>query len=106
MYGDDGILGKVVLKGGQELEVDYLFSLQGSVPNSDLGAQLGVDLSSQGYLLANQDQQTAVPGVFAAGDVTRDLAHQVATAVHEGLTAAIAANYHLYAPFQRHETYE
>ncbi|MGE5596974.1 MAG: NAD(P)/FAD-dependent oxidoreductase, partial [Hyphomicrobiales bacterium] len=105
VLGHDGILGKLVLRSGREIELDFLFSLQGSTPNSELAASLGVDLSHQGYILADQDQQTNVPGVFAAGDVTRDLAHQVATAVHEGLTAATAANYYLYTPDQRHETY-
>lgn len=104
--GHAGILGQLVLHGGDRLDLDFLFSLQGCTPNSELAELLGMDLSPQGYILANQDQQTNVPGAFAAGDVTRDLAHQVATAVHEGLTAATAANYHLYLPEQRHETYE
>jgi len=103
--GHAGIIRQLVLGGGDTLELDFLFSLQGSTPNSELGARLGIDLSPQQYILANQDQQTNVPGAFAAGDVTRDLAHQVATAVHEGLTAAMAANYYLYLPEQQHETY-
>jgi thioredoxin reductase (NADPH) len=53
-------------------------------------------------VLTDQEQQTNIAGVFAAGDVTRDLSHQVATAVHEGVTAATAAQYFLYAPWQRH----
>lgn len=105
VHGHDGILGAVELGSGRRLSLDFLFSLQGATPNSELAASLGVDLSGRGYVLANQDQQTNVPGVFAAGDVTRDLAHQVATAVHEGLTAASAANYSLYEPAQQHETY-
>ncbi len=103
--GHAGILGQLVLGGGDTLDLDFLFSLQGSTPNSELAVGLGLDLSPQQYILANQDQQTNVPGAFAAGDVTRDLAHQVATAVHEALTAATAANYYLYLPDQQHETY-
>lgn len=105
VHGHDGIVGALELGSGRRLALDFLFSLQGATPNSELAAALGVDLSSRGYILANQDQQTNVPGVLAAGDVTRDLAHQVATAVHEGITAASAANYFLYAPDQLHETY-
>jgi thioredoxin reductase (NADPH) len=82
-----------------------LFSLQGSTPNSALAPPLGVECNAEGYILANLEQQTNKPGVFAAGDVTRDLAHQIATAVHEGLTAGVSANYSLYADWQRHETY-
>jgi thioredoxin reductase (NADPH) len=36
--------------------------------------------------------------VYAAGDVTRIHGHQITTAVHEGATAASAANYYLYPP--------
>jgi thioredoxin reductase (NADPH) len=104
-WGDDGILAMLSTESGRDIDLDFLFSLQGQRPNGDLAASLGVKLSPQGYILGDQDQQTNIPGVFAAGDVTRDLAHQVATAVHEGNTAAQAANYHLYARWQRHEAY-
>jgi thioredoxin reductase (NADPH) len=103
--GHDGIVGRLQLGSGNSLDVDFVFSLQGQSPNSELAASLGVELSRQGYIVADQDQQTNIAGVFAAGDVTRDLAHQVATAVHEGNTAATAANYFLYLPEQKHETY-
>ncbi|MEX1103896.1 MAG: NAD(P)/FAD-dependent oxidoreductase, partial [Dehalococcoidia bacterium] len=105
VWGDDGILAQLSLESGRDLELDFLFSLQGQRPNSDLARAVGVMISAQGYVLADQDQQTNIPGAFAAGDVTRDLAHQIATAVHEGNTAAQAANYHLYAEWQKHQTY-
>ncbi|MBK6664432.1 MAG: NAD(P)/FAD-dependent oxidoreductase [Thermoflexaceae bacterium] len=105
VLGHDGILGAVQLKRGGTLEADYLFSLQGSNPASDLAAGLGCERSALGYIVTDMEQRTNVPGVFAAGDVTRDLAHQVATAVHEGITAATTANYSLYAAWQRHERY-
>jgi thioredoxin reductase (NADPH) len=106
VLGHDGILRNVRLGSGRMLEADFLFSLQGSTPNAELASSLGARLSRLGYIITTQEQQTNVPGVFAAGDVTRDLAHQVATAVHEGITAATAANYSLYAPWQRHESEE
>jgi len=53
-------------------------------------------LSAQGYILTDTEQKTNVPGVFAAGDVTRLHSHQVSTAVHEGGQAASAANDYLY----------
>ncbi|MCC7364798.1 MAG: NAD(P)/FAD-dependent oxidoreductase [Dehalococcoidia bacterium] len=105
VLGHDGIAGALVLGSGRRLPLDFLFSLQGATPNSELAAGVGIAVTASGYILANMDQQTNVPGAFAAGDVTRDLAHQVATAVHEGITAASAANYHLYLPEQRHETF-
>ncbi len=106
VWGDDGILAQLSLEDGGDVELDFLFSLQGQRPNSDLAKTLGVKISSDGYIRTDRDQLTNVPGAFAAGDVTRDLAHQIATAVHEGNTAAQAANYYLYADWQKHESYE
>jgi thioredoxin reductase (NADPH) len=103
--GNDGIIGTVLLKDGRAIELDFLFSLQGESPNTGLARDLGVALNDQGYILIDENQQTNVPGVFAAGDVTRSYAHQISTAVHEGNTAATAANYYLYDPALKHETY-
>ena len=103
LLGNDGILGAVELKNGQPIVADYLFSLQGSTPNSALANSLGAKCREDGYIEVDAEQLTAVPGVFAAGDVTGHLSHQVATAVHEGITAATAAQYFLYEPWQRHE---
>jgi len=44
------------------------------------------------------EQKTNVAVVYAAGDVTRIHGDQVTTAVHEGATAASAANYYMYPP--------
>jgi thioredoxin reductase (NADPH) len=57
-----------------------------------------VELSDDGYTVTDTEQKTNVPGVYAAGDVTRLYAHQISTAVHEGGQAASAANYFLYPP--------
>ncbi|MDQ4090991.1 MAG: FAD-dependent oxidoreductase [Actinomycetota bacterium] len=54
--------------------------------------------SPNGYIDTDIEQRTNVPGVYAAGDVTRIHGHQITTAVHEGATAASAANYYLYPP--------
>jgi thioredoxin reductase (NADPH) len=103
--GTDGIIGTILLKDGRALELDFLFSLQGQSPNTDLAAGIGVALSPEGYILIDENQQTNLPGVFAAGDVTRAYAHQISTAVHEGNTAATAVNYYLYDAALKHETY-
>jgi thioredoxin reductase (NADPH) len=98
--GSRGLL-KAVVVNGEKLETDYLFSLLGAVPNSGLAAQLGVLLDGSGYVQIDTEQKTNVHRVYAAGDVTGPYAHQVAAAVHEGGMAAQAANYDLYADFQR-----
>jgi len=48
-----------------------------------------------GYLLTNEDCQTSVKGIFAAGDCRKRLLRQIATAVGDGATAAFAAEKYL-----------
>jgi len=98
VHGSDGVFEAIVTQGGQTLPLDRLFCEHGATPQSKLARDLEVPLSEQGYILADEEQKTRVPGVYAAGDVTRLHSHQVTTAVHEGGQAASAANYGLYPP--------
>ena len=93
---EHGVLNAVRLEGGEEIEADHLFSDQGSDPNTALARALGVRLAAGGYIEVDTEGKTSVPGVYAAGDVTRLFSHQIATAVHEGGAAANALNYYLF----------
>ena len=96
--GTDGMFEAVITEGGLRVELEALFCVQGATPEVGLAEQLGVRIAESGWIDTNNNQETNVPGVYAAGDVTRLFAHQVTTAVHEGATAASAANYVLYPP--------
>ena len=98
---DDGALHSFTL-GDQRVEVDLMFSLLGKSPNAGLAAQLGVLLDDAGYVRITSNQRTNVPHVYAAGDLTGPYAHQVSAAVHEGATAASAANWDLYEDRIKH----
>lgn len=98
--GTRGMVRQVIVND-RPYEADILFSLLGSVPNSGLAAQLGVLLDDGGHIRIDREQRTNVPRVYAAGDVTGPYSHQVSSSVHEGAMAAQAANYDLYADFQR-----
>lgn len=98
VLGEDGMMHTLILRSGTTLALEQLFSHQGATPQTDLAEQLGVTLAGNGYILVDTEQKTTVPGVYAAGDVTRLHSHQITTAVHEGGTAASAANYFLYPP--------
>ena len=99
--GEGGMMRALRLRDGRSIAAGVLISQQGSSPNCAVATDLGVELTPQGYIKTDIEQRTNVPGVFAAGDVTKVFAHQVVTAAHEGATAAQAANYDLYAPWQR-----
>ena len=88
----------VITRGGLRIELDSLFSIQGATPETALAQQLGVKLAPSGWIDVDSEQQTSVPGVYAAGDVTALHSHQITAAVHEGAQAASAANYFLYPP--------
>ncbi len=96
--GTDGHFEAIFTAAGHCIALDYLFTQHGATPQTTLAEAVGVLLSRDGYVCVDSEQKTNVAGVYAAGDVTRLHAHQVATAVHEGATAAFAANYDLYPP--------
>jgi len=50
-----------------------------------------VNVDEQGFIEVDCQNQTTVPGVFAAGDVTSIFAEQVLVAVGEGVKATLSA---------------
>jgi thioredoxin reductase (NADPH) len=103
VVGTGGQFEAICTKGGQRIALDQLFCQHGATPQTDLAEALGVKCSDNGYIQTDSEQKTNVPGVYAAGDVTRLHSHQVTAAVHEGGQAASAANYFLYPPELRDE---
>ena len=80
------------VKTGQEakLKVDGLFVAVGLMPNSQCFRSI-VEVDDVGYIIVDDSMSTSAPGVFAAGDIRRDSARQIAAAVGDGATAALSA---------------
>ena len=80
------------LKSGEEriLEVSGVFVEIGLVPNSDFVKDL-VELSGPGEIEVSCAGETAVSGLFAAGDVTNVPEKQIVVAAGEGAKAALQA---------------
>jgi len=74
----------------KELPVGGVFIFIGFVPNSGL-FKFHVDHDDAGYILTDRNMQTSEPGIWAVGDVRAQLTKQIATAVGDGTTAAVAA---------------
>ncbi len=88
-YGGKFLEG-VKLDTGKDVKTDGLFIEIGSVPLSDLARDLGVEFNPDGSIKVNNNQETNVEGVYAAGDVTKssDAFRQVLVAAAEGSRAA------------------
>ena len=95
-----GEFESLILAQGMVIDLDHLFSAQGAEPNSALARPLDVDLTHLGHIQVDTESRTSMPGVYAAGDVTRLFSHQVVTAAHEGASAAMSLTYDL---FHRHQ---
>jgi thioredoxin reductase (NADPH) len=91
--GDEKVRAIRFEQGGslRELPVGGVFIFVGFVPNSGL-FRVHVDHDEAGYILTGRDLQTSVEGVWAVGDVRAQLTKQIATAVGDGTTAAVAAS--------------
>ncbi len=69
---------------------DGVFIFAGNIPNTGfLGGLL--DLDEGGHIETDRDMMTSIPGIFTIGDVRKYSYRQIATAVGEGATAAMAA---------------
>lgn len=78
----------------EEIATDGVFIFIGTIPNTSLICKL-IPANCQGHIDTDIDMMTAIPGLFAVGDVREHSYRQVATAVGEGATAAMAAEHYL-----------
>lgn len=82
-----------VIKAAPEDGMLGLFGFVGYLPNTGLFAdQLSLE---NGYIPTDGDMRTAIPGVFAAGDVRVKSLRQVVTAAADGAVAAVQAERYL-----------
>ncbi len=89
-----GLVGEGAFKGvafedGSEQNFDGLFVALGSANATDLALKAGAAFD-QGKLVLDEDLQSTIPGLFAAGDCTGGTL-QIAVAVGEGARAGLAA---------------
>ena len=75
----------VLLENGERLPVDGIFVAYGTAGGSDLAKKIGA-MEEKGKLLVNEQMETNVPGLYAAGDCNGGML-QIAKAVYEGAVA-------------------
>ena len=72
--------------GEKEVKVDGIFIAVGIHPNTECFVNL-VETDDKGYIIAGENCETSVPGVFVAGDTRTKELRQIITAVADGANA-------------------
>ncbi|WP_066175445.1 thioredoxin-disulfide reductase [Bacillus marinisedimentorum] len=96
---EGGKVGSVTIenvKSGEqsEFKTDGAFIYIGLIPLSKPFSNLGI-LNENGYIETNENMETKVPGIFAAGDVREKMLRQIVTATGDGSIAAQAAQHYV-----------
>jgi alkyl hydroperoxide reductase subunit F len=84
---------KIIIKsktGENEVPIRGVFIELGHVPNTNIFSRLA-KMNRERRIVIDGNNQTSVPGLFAAGDVTDVNANQVLIAIGEGANAALSA---------------
>ena len=97
LYGS--VVTGVVLEGVEsgnrsELACDGVFIAVGRIPNTGLFHGV-LEMDAAGYLIADETTRTALPGVFAVGDVRTKPLRQIITAAADGAVASKYAEAYL-----------
>ena len=91
---DNGRVRHVVLANGGTVACEAIFFTMGQRPQCDLPRQLGCELTRKGVVKTDHLGQTRVPGLYVAGDASRDV-QMVIIAAAEGADAAFSINKYL-----------
>ena len=91
ILGDKFVNAIRLNQAGEEktLSVQGVFVEIGLIPNSDFVK--GVKKNAQGEIIINNRNETNIPGIFAAGDVTDVPEKQIIIAAGEGSKACLSA---------------
>ncbi|WP_066290656.1 thioredoxin-disulfide reductase [Bacillus sp. FJAT-29937] len=95
----DGKVGSLTLvstKTGEEQEykADGVFVYVGMLPLSKPFENLGIT-NENGYIETNENMETKVPGIFAAGDIREKQLRQIVTATGDGSIAAQSVQHYV-----------
>ena len=94
LHGDGSRLSSIELEDGRLSAADALYVGPPTRLNSQIAQQLGCELDDAPFgpiIRTDAEKMTTVPGVYAAGDITRG-AHTVTFAAADGVMAGLAVH--------------
>jgi thioredoxin reductase len=91
LEGTEGQLKNIILENGEMQACDALFFSNGYEVQCDLVESLGCRVGKNNVALTNKSQQTNIPGLYVAGDASKDM-HFVVVAAAEGAKAGVYIN--------------
>lgn len=83
------------LEDGTLVDADTCFIMLGVRPNNELALQLGAEVDSVGYVVADQNGETSIPGFFVIGDLKSGSMKQIYTAWQEAVVTLQQINQRL-----------
>jgi len=82
------LLSGVIINETEELKLDGLFLYIGYKPNTNYIENLGLT-DEKGYIIVDENMETKIKGIYAAGDIVKKNVYQIINAASEGAIAAI-----------------
>ena len=95
LFGIEGVHVKNIKTNKETtIKADGCFIWVGILPNTEF-VRDSVKTDAFGFIVADANMQTNVPGVYVAGDVRDTPLRQIATAVGDGAIAAVSAEHYI-----------
>lgn len=98
IFGEDWVTGVEVENRAtgekRTLDVQGIYVRVGLVPNTKF-LEGTIQLTPAGQIPVNENMETSIAGIYAAGDVRQFSPRQMATAVGDGVTAAMACGQYI-----------
>ncbi len=99
IHADEGGVNRISLqdtRSGEkrEMALDGVFVFIGFEPDNTL-VPAGIKQNPLGYVITDEKCETAIPGIFAVGDLREKYARQIVTAAADGAVAALAAAHYV-----------
>ncbi|ADC49130.1 thioredoxin reductase (TDOR) [Alkalihalophilus pseudofirmus OF4] len=96
---EGGKVGSVTIENTEtgetkEFKTDGVFIYIGMLPLNASVKNLGI-LNEEGYVVTNEEMETKVPGIYAAGDIREKSLRQIVTATGDGSLAAQNVQHYL-----------